>query len=224
MMAPFDHVDVKSAKIPGKMLAFLYLLAVAAPLLATWATGIEPESPWLEIGAGLAMISASMFFLQFWSSGRFEMLSGRVGIDRTMGFHRIAALAALLAAIAHPLAPLVPVFLDDPQRAFTLLSQMLLRPRLLSGTFSLFGLVALVGFALIRTSRGIRYEFWRATHGSLAIVIAGLILHHALTNGAYSVAPLPQAIWLLLGAGALLSVLFAYVVRPWRMWRQGWVV
>ncbi|RTL79588.1 MAG: hypothetical protein EKK29_20515 [Hyphomicrobiales bacterium] len=210
--------------IPGKALAILYLIAAAAPLLAAWAAGIEPESHWSELGAGLAMISGAMFFLQFWSSGRFETLSGRVGIDRTMGFHRIAAVVALLIAFAHPLAPLVPAFIDDPQGAFVLLSQMLVRPRLLSGALSLTGLVVLVGFALLRTRRGVRYEFWRATHGPLAVVVAGLILHHALTNGDYSSAPLPEAVWLLLGGGALLTLFSTYAVRPWRMWRQGWVV
>ena len=223
-MAPSDRAAARRPGIPGKALAILYLIAAAAPLLAAWATGIEPESHWSELGAGLAMISGAMFFLQFWSSGRFETLSGRVGIDRTMGFHRIAAVVALLVAIAHPLPPLVPGFIEQPQGALVLLSEMLVRPRLLSGVLSLAGLVVLVGFALLRTRRGVRYEFWRATHGPLAIVVAGLILHHALTNGDYSRAPLPKAVWLLLGGGALLTLFSAYVVRPWRMWRQGWVV
>ncbi len=206
-MVPSDRAPAaRCSGIPGKALAILYLIAATAPLLAAWAAGIEPESYWSELGAGLAMILGAIFFLQFWSSGRFEMLSGRVGLDRTMGFHRIAAVVALLIAIAHPLAPLVPAFIDDPQGAFVLLSQMLVRPRLLSGALSLTGLVVLVGFALLRTRRGVRYEFWRATHGPLAIVVAGLILHHALTNGDYSSAPLPEAAWLLLGSGALLTL------------------
>jgi predicted ferric reductase len=170
------------------------------------------------------MISGAMFFLQFWSSGRFETLSGRVGIDRIMGFHRLAAVAALLIAIAHPIAPLVPIFIEEPHGALLLLGDMLARPRSLSGVLSLAGLVVLVGFALLRTRRGMRYEFWRATHGPLAIVVAGLVLHHALTNGDYSRAPLPRAVWMALGGAALLTFFFAYVLRPWRMWRQGWVV
>jgi predicted ferric reductase len=223
-MALSDGAANRGSWMPGMALAILYFIAVVAPLLAAWATGIEPESHWSERGAALAMISGAMFFLQFWSSGRFETLSGRVGIDRTMGFHRIAAVVALLVAVAHSLAPLVPAFIDDPQGASVLLSQMLVRPRLLSGVLSLAGLVVLVGFALLRTRRGVRYEFWRASHGPLAIVVAGLILHHALTNGDYSSAPLPETVWLLLGGGALLTLFSTYAVRPWRMWRQGWVV
>ncbi|WP_036279626.1 ferric reductase-like transmembrane domain-containing protein [Methylocystis sp. ATCC 49242] len=223
-MTPSDHTAARHPGIQGKALAILYLIAAAAPLLAAWAAGIEPESRWSELGAGVAMISGAMFFLQFWSSGRSKTLSGRVGIDRTMGFHRVAAVAALLFAIVHPLLPLVPRFIEQPQGALFLLSEMLVRPRLLSGVLSLAGLVVLVGFALLRTGRGVRYEFWRTTHGPLAIVVAGLILHHALTNGDYSSAPLPEAVWLLLGGGALLTLFSAYVVRPWRMWRQEWVV
>lgn len=223
-MVPSDRAAARHPGIPGKALAIAYVIAATAPLVAAWASGVEPESRWSELGAGLAMISGAMFFLQFWSSGRFETLSGRVGIDRTMGFHRITAVVALLVAFAHPLAPLVPAFIDDPQGALVLLRQMLARPRLLSGVLSLTGLVVLVGFALLRTRRGVRYEFWRATHGPLAIVVAGLILHHALTIGDYSGAPLPETVWLLLGAGALLTLFSTYAVRPWRMWRQGWVV
>lgn len=223
-MAPSDHTAARRTGIPGKALVILFLIAGAAPLLAAWASGIEPESHWSELGAGLAMISGAVFFLQFWSSGRYQTLSGSIGIDRTMGFHRIAAVVALLVAIAHPLAPLVPVFIDRPRGSFVLLSEMLVRPRLLSGVLSLAGLVVLVGFALLRTRRGVRYEFWRATHGPLSIVVAGLILHHALTSGEYSTAPLPKGVWLLLGAGAILTLFSAYIIRPWRMWRQGWVV
>ena len=91
-MAPSDRA-ARRPGIPGNALAILYLIAATAPLLAAWAAGIEPENRWSELGAGLAMISGAMFFLQFWSSGRFETLSERVGIDRTMGFHRIAAAA-----------------------------------------------------------------------------------------------------------------------------------
>jgi predicted ferric reductase len=223
-MAPPAHAAARRPGIPGKAIGILYLVAAAAPLLAAWMTGVEPDSRWAELGAGLAMVSGAVIFLQFWSSGRFETLSGRVGIDRIMGFHRLAAVAALLIAIAHPIAPLVPVFIEEPRGALLLLGEMLVQPRLSSGVAALAGLFVLVGFALLRTRRGVRYEFWRATHGPLAIVVAGLILHHALTNGDYSRAPLPRAVWLALGGGAALALFFAYVLRPWRMWRQGWVV
>ncbi len=221
-MSPANRASRVGA--PGKALALAYLVAATAPLLAAATTGIEPESRWSEFGAGLAMVSGAVFFLQFWSSGRFETLSGRIGIDRTMGFHRIAAVAALLFAIAHPIAPLLPMFFDDPRAASALLLDMLTRGRLLSGVLALAGLAFLVAFALLRTRRAIRYEAWRATHGPLALVLAGLILHHALTNGDYSGAPPTRIVWLFFGAGALLTLLSAYVLRPLRMWRQGWVV
>jgi hypothetical protein len=51
-----------------------------------------------EFGTALGLTAACLLFLQFLSSGRYESLSGRIGIDRTMGFHRIAAFALLLLA------------------------------------------------------------------------------------------------------------------------------
>jgi hypothetical protein len=41
-----------------------------------------------EFGAALGLTAGALLYLQFLSSGRFETLSGRIGIDRMMRFHR----------------------------------------------------------------------------------------------------------------------------------------
>ncbi len=63
--------------------------------------------------------------LQFVTSGRFEPLSGRIGIDVTMAFHKWLARALLLAVILHPLFFLGPDLFLDPGRAWSMLSHML---------------------------------------------------------------------------------------------------
>jgi hypothetical protein len=54
--------NLKFHRLKRKALVIFFLIAGAAPLLAAWASGIEPESHWSELGAGLAMISGAVFF------------------------------------------------------------------------------------------------------------------------------------------------------------------
>ncbi|MCZ7594937.1 MAG: ferric reductase-like transmembrane domain-containing protein [Hyphomicrobium sp.] len=67
-----------------------------------------------EFGAALGLTAAALLYLQFLCSGRFETISGRLGIDRTMGFHRIAAYVLLAFAVLHPLLYLTNTLLADP--------------------------------------------------------------------------------------------------------------
>jgi predicted ferric reductase len=170
------------------------------------------------------LAAAGLLFLQFLSSGRYETLSGRIGIDRTMGFHRIAAYGLLLFALLHPPAYVAATFLIDPSAAWPRLTGMLSSPRLGSGVAALVGLVLLVGLGVLRERLNVSYETWRASHGIMAGVVAGLTLHHALTSGAYSPERPLRVVWITLATLAFGALLTVYLVRPWRMWRQGWRV
>ncbi len=101
---------------------------------------------------------------------------------------------------------------------------MLASPRLRTGVIALAGLFVIVCLATIRTRPFMRYEMWRITHGPLAIVVAGLILHHAVTAGAYTAETVLRIVWFALAAAAAAAALLVYVVRPWRMWREDWRV
>jgi predicted ferric reductase len=90
-------------------------------------------------------------FLQFLSSGRYESISGRVGIDRTMGFHRIAAYVLLVFALLHPLSYTADILLFDPVAAWHRLTGMLASNRLRTGVLAVAGLIVIVGFATIRS-------------------------------------------------------------------------
>jgi predicted ferric reductase len=82
----------------------------------------------------------------------------------------------------------------------------------------------IVAFGVLRERVNISYETWRASHGLMAGVVAGLTLHHVLTSGAYSPDRPLRAAWIALAALAFGALLTVYVVRPWRTWRQGWRV
>lgn len=213
-----------SIGLPGAALALLYVGLASLPMLIGFAAGIEAASPLSEFATALGLTTAALLHLQFLSSGRFERLSGRIGIDRTMGFHRVAAGALLVFAVLHPLSYVVTAALDDPMLAWRRLLAMLMSARLRTGVLALAGLIVIVGLALLRTRSWFRYETWRASHGPLAILLAALTLHHAAANGIYSGELPVRLVWLALASLAGMAVMLAYVVRPQRMWREGWCV
>jgi predicted ferric reductase len=193
-------------------------------MLISYVTGIEASRPLVELATALGLTTAALLHLQFLSSGRYEKLSGRIGIDRTMGFHRVAAGTLLVFAILHPLGYVAASALTDPAMAWKRLLYMLTSVRLRSGIFALAGLVIIVVLAVLRTRPWVRYELWRASHGPLAIVVTGLSLHHAVLNGAYTAEVPVRLVWLALAVMAGTAVVLVYVFRPRRMWREGWYI
>jgi predicted ferric reductase len=219
-----DRVLSKLPGLPGKALAGAYTLVAILPILVVSMGEIAPASPLTEFGTALGLTATALLFLQFLSSGRYEGISGQVGLDRTMGFHRIAALVLLGFVLLHPLFYVVETLLIDPNAAWDRLWGMLSSDRLRTGLLALVGLFVVVGFATIRSSPFIRYEFWRVSHGTLAILVAGLSLHHALAVGTYSAEDPLRLVWLVFALTAAVAIVLAYAVRPWRMWQEDWRV
>ena len=185
---------------------------------------IAPASPLTEFGTALGLTATALLFLQFLSSGRYEGISGQVGLDRTMGFHRVAALVLLGFVILHPLFYVAETLFVDANAAWDRLRGMLSSNRLRTGLLALVGIFVVVGFATIRSISFIRYEFWRVTHGTLAIVVAALSLHHALSVGVYSAEFPLRLVWFVFAFAAAVAIFLVYVMRPWRMWREDWRV
>jgi predicted ferric reductase len=200
----------------------MFITLACLPLAAARWSGVEPAGALQELATGLGMLAAALIFLQFLSSGRYEFLSARLGIDWTMGFHRISAVALLALAVLHPLAYVLATAVADPDAAWSRLSMMVSSPRLRSGLIALIGIAGLILFAVFREHWKVRYETWRATHGILAITIAALVLHHAVTAGTYSAEKPVALAWALLALLALAAIATVYVLRPWRMERGKW--
>jgi predicted ferric reductase len=207
------------------VLVCLFLVLALLPLAAAaWLSGIEPAGTLNELATALGLVAGALLCIQFLTSGRYESLSGRLGIDRTMGFHRIAALALLTCAVAHPVVYLLDTAIADPGAAWQRFSGLVSGQRTRTGVLALGGLAVLVGFAIWQGATSVRYEVWRASHGLLALVVVGFTLHHAITIGTYSAEPTVQWTWWLLALLAISAAMMVYIVRPWRMWRQPWHV
>ena len=112
--------------------------------------------------------------------------------------------------------------LVDPTAAWDRLTGMLASNRLRTGVLAMAGLIVIVCLATIRPF--IRYEYWRLSHGLLAIFVAALTLQHTLAVGTYSAEYPLRAVWFLFALVAAVAISLVYVVRPWRMWREDWRV
>ncbi|MCG6121720.1 MAG: ferric reductase-like transmembrane domain-containing protein [Microvirga sp.] len=208
----------------GGVLAALYIGIVAGGLALAVATGISPDGPWAEAATASGVAALAMIALQFFSSGRFRRITGRIGIDRAIAFHRWAAGLLLAAVILHPLLYAVPTFLIDPALGVERVSGMFLAPRARTGLVAWLAIVAIVPIAWLRDRIGIPYEWWRATHIGLGATALGAGVVHALSVGTYAGETWPAAYWIALGGAALATLLIVHIWRrigfrrdPWRL-------
>lgn len=202
----------------------LYLGLALLPLALAAAQGL-PRRPWLdELSSGLAMAGFAVLLLEFALSGRYRRLSARVGMDSTMRFHQLMALAALAFLLFHPFL-YVPAFSERPAYGAGTATRVLLTPAAtVSGMLAWMLLVMLVAFAWFRTQLRWSYEAWRLSHGLGALAIAGLGAHHTLDIGRYAQHPWLRAAWLAAGAAALASLALVYVLKPLAQSRRRWRV
>jgi predicted ferric reductase len=200
----------------------LYVSLIIAPLAIAAALMPRESDVLRELGIGAGIAAYAMLLLQFVSSGRYETMSGRVGIDGTIRFHQLAARAAAALVIAHPLLLVVPESADEWRDSMDSLVALFAAPQMLSGVIALALTAAIVAAGIRRLRLPIRYELWRASHAVLAIGIAAAGAHHAFTAGTYSETVWLRTYWSLLLLIALGSLLFVYAVKPLLLMRNAY--
>lgn len=211
--------------LSGTALVILYVALTAGPVLsASMIGGMHAPTvlPVLARAAGIAALA--MLLMQFLTSGRFETISGRIGLDRTMGFHRLAALAALVMVAAHVLLFLFRGSEPSLDRALARLVAYLTAPGLRTGVVATALAILLVVVARYFRGRGMPYPAWRLGHGLTATLVAALALHHGFANARFMADPLGSGAIMLVAALALGSLAFVYVVRPIQAFRHGFTV
>lgn len=206
------------------MILAAYALLVALPVALGWWL-IGPARPWVEeASSAIAMMATAALLLEFLLSGRFRVISAGIGMDRSLRWHQMFAQALTIAALLHPVfytSPFGAAFHrpDDLHDAFTL---GLDAASLVSGALAWLLLGLLTITAIRRDDLPYRYEVWRVSHGLGAALLAGFVLHHAISAGRYSGAPALMAYWAFLLALALGSLAAVYLLRPWRLARRPW--
>jgi predicted ferric reductase len=221
--AKSTHNAGRRPGLPVLVLAGGYFLLSAIPL-AVAALAEEPVGLWTELASAFGMVAAVMLFLQLVSSGRFEFLSGRVGIDVTMAFHKWMARLLVVLVVAHPLFFVMPVDPARPHSAWNHLAALYTAP--INNT----GVLALALVILHRSARaaarppagslrGLARQPWR--HGRRR---CGRDAPASADVGTYARSEPLRTYWIVLAFAALALALGVYSVRLWQMRRQDWIV
>lgn len=221
------YTPSRKVGLSGTGLAGLYLAIIALGLAIPVLADVPPDHAWGEAATALGIVALAMMALQFFSSGRFRALSGRIGIDRSIAFHRFAARILLLFVLLHPLLYTVPTFLADPGRGWDRLTMMFLGERARTGVIAWVAVIMIVVLAVLRDRVRMPYEAWRGLHAVLGIVALVAGTAHALAVGIYAREWVMQVYWYALAAAALGTLVVVYVWRtlsfrrdPWRLARN----
>lgn len=209
-------------RLPGPALAGVYLVLCLVPLLLALNQNAAPLDLWERAAAGLGMVALVAMAIQFLTSGRFEVVSGQLGIDRIMAFHKIAASWVLIALILHPLAYVLPTWLDDPALGAQRFMAYISLPHYRSGVVALAALLTLVVTAVLRDRLPWRYEVWRAAHVLLGLLAVVGGLHHAVTTGRFSAMGPVNWLWWAVGLVVLLVMAVLYGWRWFMLHRHPW--
>lgn len=195
-------------------LLIAYIVVAVAPLAISYAEGLPPRSFQDELSSALAMVAFAMLLVEFVLSGRFQTISGRIGIDLTMRFHQLIARSLGAFVLVHPFLYTAQ---HDRARPWDPSSQLTLgldAGSLITGIIGWLLLAVLIVTGVGRDKLPYRYEVWRVLHGLGAGVIAVAAAHHAIEAGRYSSRPMLEAFWLVMVGIALLSLVVVYVVTP----------
>lgn len=196
------------------VLLALYFAVALAPLVLSVLQGLPPRRPLDELATGLGMVAFAILLVEFVLSGRFRLISGRVGMDVTMRLHQLLARTALVFLLVHPFlyrTPFNPPLPWDGTRQATLDLDIF---ALTAGLCAWVALPAFMFMSIYRDHLGWRYETWRVMHAVGALVIVGLIGIHAFEIGRYSAQPGLGWFWTAMMAIALLTVIYTYLIEP----------
>jgi len=197
------------------ILIAVYLAVTLTPLVLSVLQGRAMRPFWDEISSGLAMTAFAIVLVEFVLSGRFKVISARIGMDVTMRIHQLLARTALVFALVHPFLYQTPLLnFELPWDVSRQLTLGLHFGSLASGLIAWIALPALVLVSIFRDQLPYRYETWRLMHGAGAVLIAVAGMHHTLNAGRYSSDPVLAGFWILLLMLALGSLVYSYVIMP----------
>ena len=221
-VAPSAHSH--GLRLPGMALAGLYIAFCGLVLVLSATRLVAPLDPWEAAAAALGLVALAAMAVQFVTSGRFEKVSGRLGIDKIMAFHKVAAWWVLLALVLHPLFYVLPTWVDNPTLGTERLIAYLTLAQYRTGVVALGALFALVLTSALRDRLPWRYEVWRASHLVFGLTAIGAGLHHAVSAGRFSAAGPVHGFWWAVGlcAAAVIATLYGWRWlmlhrRPWRL-------
>lgn len=189
----------------------LYALLALAPLGVALVGYDRPARPfWVEFGVGLGFVGLSMMALQFVLTARFKGIAAPFGTDAMLQFHRQAGLVACAFVAGH----VITLLLSRPGYV-AFFNPGVNLPRALALITVLFALAGIIGLTVLRSRLRVPYEWWRLTHGLLALLVLLISLAHVLMVGRYVSGAAKIAIWVAMTAGAMALLLYPRLIKPW---------
>jgi predicted ferric reductase len=198
----------------------LYLLVAVAPLVFAL-VGDAPEGRgfWTDFSVGLGFIGLAMLGLQFAVVARSRVVASPYGIDVVIQYHRQISYVATAFVLAHP----VILFVTDPG-TLELLNPVTAPWRARLGLLAVVALLLVISLSVWRRQVRLPYEWWRLTHGLLAIVVVGAALAHIYLVGYYVDTVWKQGLWALMSLAFVTLLVWTRLVRPYQVLRRPWVV
>lgn len=196
--------------------ALVYVAVVGLPLGIILLGETAPERGFaIEFGVAIGFIGLAMLGLQSVLTARYPRVSGALGQDTLLQFHRQAGLVAFALVAAHPVILIAAErgywdFLDPRAGALRALALWAVAA----------ALPAIVVTSLWRERLRIPYEWWRLAHGALAVAVVLIGLVHVFRVSHYLNEPWKQGLWIAIGGASIASVLYARVVTPLALRRR----
>lgn len=188
----------------------LYLVVALVPLFVI-IIGDRPEHRgfWIEFGVALGFVSLAMMAMQSVLTARFSTVSKALGQDNLLQFHRQAGIVAFALLIGHPV---VLILAESSYWEFLDPRANILRAPAL--WFALLAFPALIVTSLYRQQLKLPYEWWRLTHGVVAVLLVIVGLVHITRVSYYLASPWKLGLWIALGVASIGSVAWVRLITP----------
>jgi predicted ferric reductase len=198
----------------------LFTVLVIAPLVFA-AIGHPEESRgfWIEFGVALGFIGLAMMGLQFVLTARYSKIGAPFGLDELLQFHGKAGYFGWGFIMGH----FIILFLADSDfHAFLDPTVNLPRAFALGGV--IIALTALIATTHWREKFGIVYEWWRASHGLLALFVVFVGTVHILQVSYYVTEWWQITLWVGMSVAAISMLVHNRVWRPYMMKKKPYTV
>ena len=143
--------------LPAPLLVLLYLAFLAFPLVLALLDE-EKSAFWREIASAAGALGFTIILSEFVLSGRFTLVSGRIGLDAIMRLHQLTARVAFVLIVLHPLLYVWPRMASDPLGAASILGAMFTSVSLRTGVIAWALTMILVAMAIWRDQLPIKCE------------------------------------------------------------------
>jgi predicted ferric reductase len=207
------------ARLTALAWILLYLAVVLLPLAVIAIAPPPGRDFWTELSVTLGFIGLAMLGLQFALTARFRRVQAPYGMDVVIQFHRQISLVAFAFILTHP----VILAVSQPAR-LQMLNPLEGELSVRLGWSAVTLLALLIVTALWRVRFGLTYEWWRLSHGLLAVGGLALALWHVVEVGYYLGDPWKQALWAAMALVVVGLLGYVRVVKPWMLIRRPWVV